>query len=147
MCGSFFEFFYLHNRLVVPELTNGLHYRQESSSLNFRGRKLVLNYTDGSPCPPPSDTTSHKSKLLLDGNDARDNNSSDGDGKENVRRKSTLISFLCDHELLAAAPTVAYVGTMDSCSYYFEIRSASACGGVAADADGGVGPGGVFAIM
>ena len=127
------------------------HYRQQSSSLLFRGRKLVLNYTDGSPCPTLSDSSSRKRELIDgddgDNTDSGKNGSSHSDEKEKVRRKSTMMSFLCDRDLLTPAPTVSFVGTMDSCTYMFEVRSASACGGVAADSDGGVGPGGVFAIM
>ena len=67
--------------------------------------------------------------------------------KDSVRRKSTIMSFLCDRDLVSPRATVSFVGTMDSCSYYFEVRSAAACGGVATNSDGGVGPAGVFGIM
>jgi cation-dependent mannose-6-phosphate receptor len=56
------------------------------------------------------------------------------------------MSFLCDREL-AAGPTISFVGTIDSCSYFFEVRTAAACGGVAPRTDGGLGPAGVFGVM
>ena len=81
-----------------------------------------------------------------DGEDKDDDDDSD-DKKAPVRRKSTLMSFLCDRDLKPSNTAVSFVGTMDSCSYHFEVRSAAACGGVAASSDGGVGPAGVFGIM
>lgn len=91
---------------------------QQASDPFFRGRKLVLNYTDGSPCPDEN------------------------------RTKSTLMSFLCDHDALASEPAMSFVGTMDSCSYFFEIRTSAACGGMSPGPDGdGIGPAGVFGVM
>ena len=125
--------------------------RQESSSPIFRGRKLVLNYTDGSPCPSESALRKRK---LLDDDDEDDDDDGDKDGghdgddkKTPIRRKSTMMSFLCDRDLISPSVAVSFVGTMDSCSYHFEVRSAAACGGVASSADDGVGPAGVFGIM
>ncbi|KAI5287890.1 Cation-independent mannose-6-phosphate receptor CI-MPR [Ascosphaera aggregata] len=85
----------------------------------FRGKRMVLNYTDGSPCS---------------------NSSSD-------RRKSTIISFLCDRDMIGPPATVSFVGTLDECSYFFEVRSSAACGGVAAPAEGGLSPAGVFGVI
>ena len=96
--------------------------RQQASAPYFRGRKLVLNYTDGSPCPGETNNTS--------------------------RRKSTIMSFLCDRDATASGASPSFVGTMDSCSYFFEVRSTAACGGIAVDPhSGGLGPAGVFGIM
>ncbi|KAL2799287.1 mannose 6-phosphate receptor domain-containing protein [Aspergillus keveii] len=93
---------------------------QQASEPFFRGRKLVLNYTDGSPC----------------------------DGDLSSRNKSTLISFLCDRETSASQPTVSFVGTMDECTYFFELRSSAACGGYGHDPAGqGLSPGGIFGII
>lgn len=159
-------------------------YRQQASSLLFRGRKLVLNYTDGSPCPAPDEPKLFRRKVV-DGDDEgdegdkegddeddkddkddkdkdededkdkdKDKDGNDGDGdddgekkkpSEGGRRKSTLMSFLCDREL--ATPAVSFVGSLDSCTYFFEVRTSAACGGVAASTDGGLGPAGVFGIM
>lgn len=69
----------------------------------FRGRKLTLTYTGGSYCPGMVDTKT-------------------GD---KVRRSSVL-SFVCDREMLAKA-SVSYVGSLNDCSYFFEVRSHHAC--------------------
>lgn len=59
-----------------------------------------------------------------------------------------MMSFLCDRDAPANQATPSFVGTMDSCTYYFEVRSAAACGGIAADPNaGGLGPAGVFGVM
>lgn len=101
--------------------------REQASEPFFRGRKLVLNYTNGSPC-----TDDYKGA----GSNA------------SVRTKSTLMSFLCDRDGPQNQATVSFVGTMDSCSYYFEVRSSAACGGIAVDPNsGGMSPAGVFGVM
>ncbi|EGD84196.2 hypothetical protein H112_07884 [Trichophyton rubrum D6] len=139
---------------------------QQSSSLLFRGRKLVLNYTDGSPCPSSPRGKKLFRRKIVDGDDDDDeDNDKDGDKKGDddekkkgddkkkdpedkvERRKSTLMSFLCDRDLVTPAATFSFVGSPDSCSYFFEVRTAAACGGVAASTDGGVGPAGIFGII
>ncbi|MCJ1312478.1 Cation-independent mannose-6-phosphate receptor CI-MPR [Agyrium rufum] len=147
---------------------------QESSSLVFRGRKLVLNYTDGSPCPSASSSTllprsrdDDKDDLIThpgDDDKKGKHDKGDDDGKHRdedvdkpkksrpsddttVRRKSTIISLLCDRDPLAEVPNVAFIGASpDECTYFFEARSAAACGGVAATPQA-VGPGSVFSII
>ncbi|KAF7719277.1 Uncharacterized protein PECH_004788 [Penicillium ucsense] len=100
---------------------------EQASEPFFRGRKLVLNYTNGSPC---SDDVTSAGK------------------NASVRTKSTIMSFLCDRDAPANQATPSFVGTMDSCTYFFEVRSSAACGGVAADPSaGGLGPGGVFGVI
>ncbi|KAM5473685.1 Cation-independent mannose-6-phosphate receptor CI-MPR [Microsporum audouinii] len=145
---------------------------QQSSALLFRGRKLVLNYTDGSPCPSPSAGNKLFRRKILDGDDddesddkdkekdgdkqgdddKKDDGKKDGDKKDDPedrveRRKSTIMSFLCDRDLVTPAATFSFVGSLDSCSYFFEVRTAAACGGVASSTDGGVGPAGIFGII
>ncbi|KAA8905728.1 mannose-6-phosphate receptor binding domain-containing protein [Sphaerosporella brunnea] len=87
-----------------------------SASPRFRGRKLVLAYENGSPCPgAPS------------------------------YRKSTLMSLMCDHEQFQK-PSVSFVGQMNDCAYFFEVRTAAACATV--NQAQALGPGAVFgAIM
>ena len=108
----------------------------QNSELVFRGRKLVLNYTDGSPCD--------------DSLSKRKDDEDDKGSKKNMRRKSTLISFLCDKDTYdSSKPKVAlsYVGNSpDDCHYSFEARTPFACGG-AAPVEQAVGPGSVFGIM
>ncbi|KAJ5678939.1 Vacuolar sorting receptor (Mrl1) [Penicillium macrosclerotiorum] len=100
---------------------------EQASEPFFRGRKLVLNYTNGSPCP---------------GDWAAANKNS------SVRTKSTIMSFLCDRDAPANTATPSFVGTMDSCTYFFEVRSSAACGGIAIDPNGpGLGPAGVFGVI
>lgn len=72
--------------------------------------------------------------------------------KSTTRRKSTIISLLCEKEPLAPkAPqaAVAFVGASpDECAYFFEVRSPAACAGAETDSSGGaLGPGGVFGVM
>ncbi|KAF8251841.1 mannose 6-phosphate receptor domain-containing protein, partial [Wilcoxina mikolae CBS 423.85] len=87
-----------------------------SASPHFRGRKLVLAYENGSPCPnAPS------------------------------YRKGTLMSLMCDHEQFHK-PSVSFVGQMNDCSYFFEVRTAAACATI--NQAQALGPGAVFgAIM
>ena len=126
----------------------------------FRGRKLVLSYTDGSPCDSEDRKRSllnHEAEdiktaeLVDDDDDVRDpepNRSS----KSTTRRKSTIISLLCEKEPMASkAPlaAVAFVGASeDHCTYFFEVRSPAACAGAETDPSGGaLSPGGVFGVM
>lgn len=88
----------------------------------FRGRKLVLNYTNGSPCP--GEQIGHSS-----------------------RNKSTIMSFLCDRDALSHQAVASFVGTMDQCTYFFEVRSAAACGSIGHAHGDGLGPGGVFGVI
>ncbi|WEW55302.1 Cation-independent mannose-6-phosphate receptor CI-MPR [Emydomyces testavorans] len=121
---------------------------QQASDLVFRGRKLVLNYTDGSPCPTTSDKNRRKrNPLPREDEDDEDEDKGRESNPKEQKRKSTIMSFLCDRDLVTPAAAVSYVGTLDSCTYFFEVRSAAACGGVAASTDGGVGPAGVFGII
>ncbi|GMF07767.1 unnamed protein product [[Candida] boidinii] len=73
---------------------------QVSISPKFRGRKLVLEYLDGSFCKKTS-------------------------GGETIR-KSTILSFTCDREIMSKAQ-ISYVGSLNDCSYFFEVRTIHAC--------------------
>ncbi|KAF4218628.1 hypothetical protein CNMCM8980_007619 [Aspergillus fumigatiaffinis] len=88
----------------------------------FRGRKLVLNYTNGSPCP--GEQIGHSS-----------------------RNKSTIMSFLCDRDALSHQAIASFVGTMDQCTYFFEVRSSAACGSIGHANGEGLGPAGVFGVI
>ncbi|GFF30729.1 putative mannose 6-phosphate receptor-like protein C530.09c [Aspergillus lentulus] len=88
----------------------------------FRGRKLVLNYTNGSPCP--GERIGHSS-----------------------RNKSTIMSFLCDRDALSHQAIASFVGTMDQCTYFFEVRSSAACGSIGHANGEGLGPAGVFGVI
>lgn len=41
-------------------------------------------------------------------------------------RKSTLLNFICDRETTTKA-TISYIGSLNDCSYFFEVRSVYAC--------------------
>lgn len=69
----------------------------------MRGRKITLSYTGGSYC----------------------DNMVNKETGERIR-KSTILTFTCDREMLAKA-TVSYVGSFNDCSYIFEVRSHHAC--------------------
>ncbi|KAF2456904.1 mannose-6-phosphate receptor binding domain-containing protein [Lineolata rhizophorae] len=145
---------------------------QQNSELVFRGRKLVLNYTDGSPCeaggeerkrelaPTPldprelygSDGNKSKGDGGEHGEDGYDRPEGDGYGKpkqlaSGKRRKNTIISLLCEKDPLAPQAAVSFVGASpDECTYFFESRSGAACGGIEKEIQT-LGPGGVFGVI
>ncbi|KAH8590007.1 mannose-6-phosphate receptor binding domain-containing protein [Bisporella sp. PMI_857] len=120
---------------------------QLSMNLTQRGRRIVLQYTHGSPCGKEE-----KSRMAR-GGDSRtwDDDYADIEteayNKEGSRRKSALISFHCDKDPLATTASATFVGVdPDECSYSFEILSAAACP-AAQPAKQGVGPAAVFTII
>ena len=149
-------------------------HRQQSGKLTPRGRKLVLQYTNGSPCGASGDKSREKRSSTVDDESAyryydveeeddynrvrskhEDDDEDDDDtrkdkdkGKDTpVRRKSATISFLCDRD--PDMPTAASFvdADPDECAYFFEVRSQHACAGVEPHKPGSVGPGSVFAII
>lgn len=147
---------------------------QQSSEPVFRGRKLVLNYTGGSPCDGP--LTKFPRKLIGDDDDDhkkddddddhkkdddhekddkdKDDNKKDDDRKhdnggkkDNKRRKSSIISFLCERDSLAPSAHLSFIGASeDECTYFFEAKAKAACGGVN-ETQQSLGPGGVFGVI
>ena len=109
---------------------------QQNDQLLFRGKKLLLNYTQGSPCPDLDEDGVPIDEDLV----AR---------KVNKRRKSTLMTFACDTSpLLSGRPAVNFLGSPDHCTYVFEIRSRWACGGTTqSEEKGTLGPGAVFGLI
>lgn len=73
-----------------------------STAPYFRGRNLLLEYTDGSPCLNP-------------------------DGTETKLRMSSLISLKCDHDLAASHASISFLGSPDNCTFLFEARTLHAC--------------------
>lgn len=141
-------------------LTEHLPHSLESSEPIFRGRKLILNYTGGSLCPSsPSkskralEPVALDSREIIDGDDDDDDKGKgkdkdkgkDGKKKTQERRKTTVISLLCDSDPLAKT-SVSFVAAVDDCAYFFEGRSSFACGGVHQEAQA-LSPGGVFGVM
>ncbi|EKG17326.1 Mannose-6-phosphate receptor binding protein [Macrophomina phaseolina MS6] len=129
---------------------------QQNSELVFRGRKLILNYTGGSPCGEDSeyyrrDLNTHESLGAKKKGDDDDDDDRDKPkkGKGGKRRKATIISLLCETDALSASDeaTVAFVAASpDECTYFFEARSKAACGGIEKERQQ-LGPGGVFGVI
>jgi len=118
--------------------------RQESTNLTLRGRRLVLQYVNGSPCGPDKKKFKREAKYLDDDDDDDDNKKKP---KDSTRKKSATISFHCDKDPLATTASATFVSVdPDECAYSFEVLSKSACVG-AEPAKQGVGPAAVFAII
>ncbi|KAK9467751.1 mannose-6-phosphate receptor binding domain-containing protein [Lipomyces arxii] len=92
---------------------------QSMSQPKFRGRRLVLEYTDGSPCEGSS-----------------------------TMRKSTLITMACDRELISEL-ALNFVGQLNNCAYFFEARTPHACAKAGSKGGGAdtLGPFGMFALI
>lgn len=142
----------------MSKLTEGRN-RQQNTQPVIRGRKLVLNYTDGSPCPSPSDVSRRADLESLE--EAPDPytskvNYTDSDPSPfppaasalatPERRKTTIISLLCDRDPLNPPLTLSFVATPDECTYFFEARSSAACAGIE-QAKQTLSPGGVFGVI
>lgn len=131
------------------------HARQASAEPIFRGRELILNYTDGSPCEDHKPKRHLPRKLKDDDDDDDDDTDDDrpdkgkdkGHTKPDGRTKSSLIYMTCDREPMSAKAHVNFLGTMDDCTYMFRARSIAACGGVHQETQSTLGPGGVFGVI
>lgn len=125
----------------------------ENSQPIFRGRKLILNYTGGSLCPSSPSKSSRSVALPReiiddpDDDDDKDDRPSKKPSKspDTKRRKTTVISLLCDSDPLAKT-SISFVAAVDDCTYFFEGRSPSACGGLHVEKQA-LGPGGVFGVI
>lgn len=142
---------------------NRVLHRLESYEPVFRGRKLVLNYTGGSLCPSSSDRRSPHAALdlsareIIDGDDdkkkGKDNDKDEDEdsprkkkpSSDGKRRKTAIISLLCESDPLAKT-AFSFVAAVDDCVYFFEGRSNAACGGVHIE-EQALGPGGVFGVI
>lgn len=127
----------------------------QSSEVIFRGRKLVLQYTNGSPCGGSKSKreayTYDKPKDTKEDEEKKEKEKEDKEEKkeEAKHKKSTIISFHCEKDPLATQAVTSFVGTdPDECAYFFEVRSPAACGGAQPLEPGqGLGPGGVFGVI
>lgn len=140
----------------------------ESMDLQSRGRKLVLQYTGGSPCGPDATIKSKRDPQTdynYDGNNPESSAVASASGQsqpeatssaddkptepeDKVRRKSATISFLCDRDPGATSANVYFVGTdPDECAYFFEARSSHACAHAEPHKPGSVGPGSIFGLI
>lgn len=125
-------------------------HRQQNSELVFRGSKLVLNYTNGSPCDDGYDYDDEDDFLKQKRSRDFEHGAQEiRPTKSKVRRKSTIISLLCQKDVLPTTPkvSVAFVGASeDHCTYFFEARSTAACAGIETTPSQ-LSPGGVFGVM
>ncbi|KAM0259847.1 hypothetical protein ACHAQJ_003091 [Trichoderma viride] len=135
-----------------------------SMDLHSRGRKLVLQYTGGSPCgesksSPKSDDDdddydydkrglkSYNEGLSSPAHAHEIETIERDEGTSKARRKSATISFLCDRDP-GTTTAVSFVGVdPDECSYFFEARSVHACAHAEPHKPGSVGPGSVFGLI
>ena len=128
---------------------------QTSMEPVFRGKKLVLNYTGGDACPDLAEMRVPQLKhreVIGDDDDDDDDKKKPKTKKPAVssgRKKSTIMSFHCDRDpTLTEHPQISFIGSLDHCTYFFEVRSRYACGGaVASNESGSLGPGGVFGVI
>lgn len=75
-----------------------------STSPYFRGRSLLLEYKNGSPCVDPNT------------------------GAKTPFRRSSIFNFKCDADLASSRrAVVSYVANVNNCTYFFEVRTPHAC--------------------
>ncbi len=121
-------------------LLTSLSRSSSSLDLRSRGRKLVLRYGDGSPCEAKSNKSTRDQKPAA--------GDKDKDKSGAARRKSTVISFLCDRDSGSSQAAFSFVGTdPDECAYFFEARSSHACAQAEPHKRGNVGPGSIFGLI
>ncbi|GJC89397.1 putative mannose 6-phosphate receptor-like protein C530.09c [Colletotrichum liriopes] len=145
----------------------GETYSIGSSSMDIqtRGRILVLQYKNGSPCDKSKskrsqahsgasynkytdDDDDEATALSSYGNGRKKASTNKDDSESTTRRKSTTISFHCDTEQVGGAAHISFVGSdPEDCAYFFEARSQHACPRAEPHQPGSVGPGSVFAII
>ncbi len=135
----------------------------------------MVNYTDGSPCDTDVGKRSHiiedlSSRAILGDDDDEDDGekkkqpkkpskSHDDDDDDEpkkpmktpsthpVRRKNTVVSFLCDRDPLAQTLLLSFISSSpDQCTYFFEARSSAGCGGIET-AKQTLSPSGVFGMI
>lgn len=76
---------------------------QYSKKPRFEGKKIILTYENGSYCDSLVDSKTGQ-----------------------PLRKSSIITFTCDREMLAKA-SIQFVAEANDCTYFFEVRSHHAC--------------------
>lgn len=132
-----------------------------------------MNYTGGSLCPSKSsrdrrapidlsareiihdddddeDKDKDKDKEDKDKKKGKDDEDEDSKKKkkpssDGERRKTAIISLLCESDPLAKT-AFSFVAAVDDCVYFFEGRSPAACGGIHVEKQA-LSPGGVFGVI
>ncbi|KAL0932409.1 vacuolar sorting receptor [Colletotrichum truncatum] len=127
---------------------------QSNMDIQMRGRILVLQYKDGSPCGGGKSKrsanrfTDDDDRTLITASGSGQKKASAEKDDKTTRRKSATISFHCDTEQVGGAAHISFVGSdPDDCAYFFEARSQHACPRAEPHQPGSVGPGSVFAII
>jgi cation-dependent mannose-6-phosphate receptor len=103
-------------------------------------RKIVQDDDD-----EPEDEEDKKKGKDKDEDDDDDEEEPEKKPASHERRKTTVISLLCETDPLAKT-AVSFVAAVDDCVYFFEGRSPHACGGVEAETQA-LSPGGVFGVI
>ncbi|ODV80918.1 mannose 6-phosphate receptor domain-containing protein [Suhomyces tanzawaensis NRRL Y-17324] len=88
---------------VDPKTSKYVSMGEFSTTPKFIGKKLTLTYENGSYC---------------------ENTVNSATGER--MRKSTILKFTCDREMMAKA-AVSFIGSFNDCHYVFEVRSHYAC--------------------
>ena len=116
----------------------------------IRGRKMVLNYTEGSPCPTVDKRRDIPSREIIDDDDDDKDDDKDEDdnrpSSSSTRRKTTIISMLCERDPLMPPLTLSFVASPDECTYIFEARTNAACAHLEV-AKQTLSPSGVFSVI
>jgi cation-dependent mannose-6-phosphate receptor len=116
--------------------------RQQNLSPVIRGRKMVLNYTNGSPCPSQPKRRRDYGYANLNDTEIID----DDDDDQPIRRKTTIISMLCEREPLMPQLTLSFIASPDECTYIFEARTSAACAAIQKSIQT-LSPAGVFGVI
>ncbi|KAB8343276.1 hypothetical protein FH972_022863 [Carpinus fangiana] len=123
----------------------------------LRGKRLLLNYTDGSPCPSsssrdrrtilPSTTESYRGRALDDDDGKGDDKDDDGrKGSDSTRRKTSIISLTCDRDPTKPPAVVSFIASPDDCTYIFDVHTIAACATINVQKQT-LGPSGVFGVI
>lgn len=97
---------------------------------------MILNYTNGSPCPERTN--------FVDGEEGNGDGDHRKDSKK--RRKTTIISMLCEPDPLYPKLTLSFIASPDECTYIFEARSRAGCPNIDI-AKQELSPSGVFGVI
>mgnify|MGYP001576627453 CR=1 FL=1 len=143
----------------------------------FRGRKLVLQYTGGSPCGAAVESRSEdleegyeypartlSGKVVGEDDEDDEDTKKDKDSKKDdddeddepkkpkkpvstKRRKSTLISFHCEKDPMKSGAVASFIGTDPDECAYFFEMRSEAACPGLGPVQAGLGPAGVFGVI
>ena len=93
-----------------------------------------MNYTHGSPCPERYNYPNE------------DGENDDSSNPSHKRRKTTIISMLCERDPLYPKLGLSFIASPDECTYIFEARSSAGCPQID-KTNQELGPSGVFGVI